>query len=102
MRMDMCNTCEYYRQHYVLDDHHIFQVHCGHCTFSRVKGKKPDSRSCENYKPSDFDETAFATKEYLSKALLEYVLSLDLLPEIHTIKQEKEELLSKKHPRQKP
>ena len=31
---------------------------------------------------SDPDERAFVTKEYLSKLLLEYMLKLDLLPEI--------------------
>ncbi len=34
---------------------------------------------------SESDESAFATREYLSKALLEYMLKLDLLPEIHDI-----------------
>jgi hypothetical protein len=28
------------------------------------------------------DETAFVTKEYLSKELLEYMMKLELLPEI--------------------
>ena len=37
---------------------------------------------CENYTPTSPDETAFASKEYLSKALLEYVLKLELLPPI--------------------
>ena len=32
---------------------------------------------------TDPDEKAFVTKEYLSKALLEYVLKLELLPKIH-------------------
>ena len=85
MSTDMCNTCAHYRQHYAFDKRHIFRVYCGHCTFLKLKRKKPDSKICENYIPSDPDETAFATKEYLSKVLLEYVLGLELLPEIHNI-----------------
>lgn len=88
MLKTMCNNCLYYRQHYVLDDHHIFRVHCGHCTFYESKRKKPDSKECENCTPSDPYEEPFATKEYLSKALLEYVLRLELLPQIHELEQE--------------
>jgi len=36
---------------------------------------------------SEPDEEAFATKEYLSKTLLEYLLKLELLPEIHDRKE---------------
>ncbi len=85
MNTDTCKTCAHYRQHYALDNRHIFRVYCGHCTFLKVKNKKPDSKICENYMPSVPDETAFATKEYLSKTLLEYMLNLELLPEIHDI-----------------
>lgn len=83
MSTDTCNTCAYYRQHYALDDRHIFRVYCGHCTCSKVKCKKPDAKNCENYVPSDSDGSAFVSKEYLSKELLTYVLGLELLPEIH-------------------
>ena len=80
MNQNTCNTCVYYRQHYSFDQRKIFRVYCGHCTFLKVKRKNPDSKSCENYIPSDPDEAAFATKAYLSKALLEYVLGLEVLP----------------------
>ena len=39
-------------------------------------------KRCENYIYSPGYENAFASKEYLSKELLRYVLSLELLPEI--------------------
>jgi len=80
---EVCNTCAYYRQHYTFDKRHIFRVYCGHCTFLKSKRKRPDSKICENYMPADPDESSFATKEYLSKVLLEYVLKLDLLPPIY-------------------
>ncbi len=85
MSTNMCNTCVYYQQHYAFDKRRIFRVYCGHCTFLKGKRKKPDSNVCENYVPAEPDEAAFATKEYLSKTLLEYVLSLELLPEIDKI-----------------
>ena len=77
-----CNTCVYYRQHYVFDQRKIFRIYCGHCTYQKSKTKRPDSKICEKYMQSDPDERAFVTKEYLSKVLLEYMLKLDLLPEI--------------------
>ena len=40
----------------------------------------PDRRT--HYIAGSAPEEAFATKEYLSKELLQYILSLDLLPEI--------------------
>ena len=82
MNHNTCNTCRYFRQHYAFDQRKLFRVYCGHCTYQRAKTKRPDSKVCENYIQSESDEKAFATKEYLSKALLEYMLKLDLLPEI--------------------
>ena len=77
-----CKTCAYYRQHYTFDHRKIFRVYCGHCTYQKAKTKRPDAKACENYLLSESAENAFVTKEYLSKALLEYMLNLELLPEI--------------------
>ena len=78
-----CKTCAYYRQHYTFDQRKIFRVYCGHCTYQKVKTKRPDAKACAHYLLSEAAEEAFATKEYLSKALLEYMLELELLPEIY-------------------
>ena len=48
----------------------------------KVRRRKPDTAACENFADAPPDENAFATKEYLSKELLTYVLNLPLLPEI--------------------
>ena len=80
-----CKSCEYYRQHYTFDQRKIFRVYCGHCTFDRPRRKKPDTPACNNYLPSPPQKDAFVSKEYLSKELLNYVLSLELLPEIEDI-----------------
>ena len=82
MNENYCKDCHYYLQHYTFDKRKIFRVHCGHCTFAGAKRRKPDSKACENFIPGAAQEDAFASKEYLSKELLRYALSLDLLPEI--------------------
>lgn len=83
MDQNTCSTCVYYQQHYALGQRKIFRVHCGHCIYTRVRKKRPNSKICENYVQADDSEKPFVTKEYLSKALLEYVLNLELLPEIY-------------------
>ena len=85
MQKDCCKTCKHYFQHYILDHRGITRVYCGHCTFGRVKTKRPDANACENYFRADSDVSAFVSKEYLRKELLRYVLSLDLLPEIRNM-----------------
>lgn len=77
-----CKSCMHFRQHYTFDERHIFRVYCGHCTFPHVRKKLPDRAACENYIPAAPDEDAFVRKEYLSKELLKYLLSLELLPPI--------------------
>ena len=77
-----CKNCHYYIEHYGFDDNRIYRVFCGHCTFLRVRHKHPDAPACENYLPGTPDEDRFVTKEYLSKKLLDHILSLDILPPI--------------------
>jgi len=88
MDNNFCNTCAHYRQHYTLDHRKIFRIYCGHCTYQKVKTKRPDLKACDNYLLSESAEKTFVTKEYLSKALLEYMLGLELLPEIYNIAEE--------------
>lgn len=79
-----CADCRYYLQHYTFNARKIFRVHCGHCIFTKARQRKPDSKACENYVPGLCQEEAFASKEYLSKELLQYMLRLELLPEIES------------------
>ena len=78
MDNNFCKTCAHYRQHYTFDQRKIFRVYCGLCTYGRAKSKRPDSKVCENFVLKHSDENAFVTREYLSKALLEYMLKLEL------------------------
>ncbi len=93
MNQTACNSCKYFKQHYTLDERTMFRVYCGHCTYHRVRPKQPDAKICKNYIQKEPDETAFVSKEYLSKRFLEYMLSLKLLPTIkdEMIQPEKEE-----------
>lgn len=77
-----CESCVYYRQHYTFDQRKIFRVCCGHCSYLRPKRKRPDSKNCEHYSPAT-NKDAFVSKEFLSKELLEYIMKLELLPEIY-------------------
>ena len=77
-----CRNCSFYLQHYALKDGQLFRVHCGHCTFSRVRRKQPDASACENFQMREVDEDAFVTKNYLCKELLRHVLNMELLPDI--------------------
>ena len=78
----LCKDCAHFYQHYALDRRNLFRVYCGHCTLRSVRTKRPDAVACDGFVPAPPDEDAFATKEYLSKELLQYLLSLELLPQI--------------------
>lgn len=82
MNKNTCNTCIHYYQHYTFDQNKIFKVYFGHCTCCKVRSKRPDSKICKNYVYAAPAENPFVTKEFLSKALLDYILNLELLPEI--------------------
>ena len=77
-----CADCKHYLRHYTFDKHRIFRVYCGHCTLGRTRRKLPDADACKDYVPGTAQEDAFVSKEYLSKELLQYLLSLELLPKI--------------------
>lgn len=83
MNQNTCNTCAHYLQHCAFNQRKLFRVYCGHCTYKTAKTKPPDAKICENYTQAAPDKNAFVTREYLSKALLVYILKLELLPEIH-------------------
>ena len=84
MHENSCIQCQHFRQHYTFDNRKIFRVYCGHCTYKSAKHKKPDATACGNYTPRPPQEEVFVTKEYLTKELLQYMLTLELLPEIET------------------
>ena len=82
MEQRTCAECAYFLQHYTFNRKAIFRVYCGHCTQGRPHTKRPCSRSCDHFLERDPQEQPFVSREYLSKALLEYMFSLELLPQI--------------------
>ena len=85
MDTEICNNCKNYIRHYGLLDGRLYRLYCGHCTILRYKRRNPDKQACENFVPGTSCETSFASREYLSKKLLEKVLNMELLPEIHNL-----------------
>ena len=77
-----CKDCKYFRQHYGLDDHQLFRFNCGHCIHPRLQTKKPYARVCSHFEPASPSEETFVSKKYLTRELLNYILRMDLLPEI--------------------
>lgn len=82
MNKTICKNCQYYLQHYVISQNRFIRIYCGHCTHSKVKGMAPDKPGCAHFTPGAGDTEAFVTMEYLTKALLNRVFQLELLPEI--------------------
>ena len=86
METKYCKDCAHFHQHYALNKRKLFRVCCGHCTSRNIKKRQPDTIACDDYVFALPDENAFATKEYLSRELLQYLLNLELLPVIENTK----------------
>ena len=69
-------------QHYIFSESKFRWVNCGHCMGPERRHRKPDAKACQHYIYNPSAETRFVSKEYLTKELLKYVLSLDLPPQI--------------------
>ncbi|MBP3372265.1 MAG: hypothetical protein J6L88_07035 [Clostridia bacterium] len=77
-----CVSCRYYIQHYALCEEKLIRVYCGHCTYARAKTTRPDKKACMFFEQGTDKEDSFVRREYLSKKLLDKVLSMELLPQI--------------------
>ena len=82
MEENYCKDCRHYIQHYAFVESRMIQVYCGHCTRKTPKTKRPDRKACEHFERGVKDIEQFVSKEYLSKKLLDKILSMELLPEI--------------------
>ena len=77
-----CATCEHFHQHYTLKSGRLMRIYCGHCTVASPKTKRPTTRACEKYAYGHPDESAFASKKYLTKEMVKYLFGMELLPTI--------------------
>lgn len=82
MKGQQCRCCKHYLQHYVITAGRLMAVYCGHCTLRSAKRKKPDVPACSEFLLGNNPTEMFATKEYLTKELLQHILKMELLPEI--------------------
>lgn len=82
METKQCKMCAHFFQHYGMGEKRLFRLYCGHCKQGRIKHKKPDAPACTFFIRGERNEDAYASKEYLTKKLLEYVLEMELLPPI--------------------
>ena len=83
MNEQTCKSCEHFYQHYGIKDGKFSRVFCGHCVAAkgRPRGCRPYQKICENYLPGADPIDDFVTKEYLTKALLERILNMELWSE---------------------
>lgn len=82
MKEKQCRHCKYYQRHYIFSEGQLIGIYCGHCMHAKRKRIVPDRQACDQFELGDPDAEMFVRKEYLSKRILEYALSLELLPEI--------------------
>ena len=83
MEEKTCAMCANYYQHYTLTEHGLVSVCCGHCRVSVQRKTKPDRKACEDFVPGTQNKRElFVTKKYLSKKLLQYILDMELLPDM--------------------
>ena len=80
-----CKDCIHFRQHYILDNQSCTAVNCGHCIHPQVKHRKPDTPACTHFicreAPAELPNR-HASIHYLTTEVLEYILSLELPPEV--------------------
>ena len=79
MEKHNCRDCTYFLQHYALGERGLVRIWCGHCTHTHPRSRKPDAPACTRFSAGADREKAFATKEYLTRKLLQKVLDMDLL-----------------------
>ena len=82
MKNPTCQNCQHFHQHYVFVENKLLRARCGHCTLQHIRRKFPDAKICDHFIPGTDDTEPFASKEYVTKALLQHLLKLELLPEI--------------------
>ena len=82
MEEKICRQCAHFRQHYAVSEGRVFRVYCGHCVVAKPRRKRPDAKGCAQFTPGEKDTDVFADKEYLTKALLRYVMEMELFPKI--------------------
>ena len=82
MPKEMCRNCRFFIQHYILNNGKLRWVNYGHCIQGRFRNREAYGKICEHYEYQAPVEDGYADREYLSKELLQKVLSMELLPQL--------------------
>ena len=80
-----CETCVHFIQHYRLEEDSCAAVNCGHCTYPRLKHRKPLTEACIHYAPRLSPPALPDRKKviyYLTTEVLQYILRYELPPVI--------------------
>lgn len=85
MKQHTCQECRHFYQHYVVDDKQCVAIHCGHCTYPRLKNRRPEMPACDHFiikdPPASIPWHQDVT-QFLNSALVQYILSLDPPPDL--------------------
>ena len=74
-----CKDCGHFRRHYILDEQACTPVNCGHCTYPRLKNRKPDTLACTHFVLREQPEQE--NRHFLTMELVKWLRSLELPPE---------------------
>ena len=86
MEGNTCGSCGYFHQHYVMDSQTCTAICCGHCSYPRLKHRKPDTPACKYFVPGERELPV--GRQFLTLELLRWVQSLEFPPEIREMEQE--------------
>ena len=87
MKNQTCKECDHFIQHYGLKKEKLYPIYLGHCCATRMRRRTPDAEACEHFVQRQ-EGDIYVTKEYLTKALLDRVLNMELFPEILELRKE--------------
>lgn len=73
-----CGECVHYIQHYAIFEGKLNKIYFGHCVMKKRKKLDQISPACELYVPGEPIENQLVTKKYLTKELLQKLLSMEL------------------------
>lgn len=87
MTKPLCQNCQYFYQHYIIDSQRCTPVNCGHCRYPGLKRRKPSDPACIHFsrldEPVDLPDKS-GVIQFLTKEILEYILTLKLPLEVDT------------------
>lgn len=85
MTQATCRNCTHFHQHYTLDKQSCSAIDCGHCDCPRLRHRAASAAPCGRFAPRVDPPELPDRKDvvhYLTTEVLQYILNLELPPEI--------------------